>query len=45
MDRALARLGDGAAAVLEEALAIRDEDIAACAAMAVRGADLVDGAS
>ncbi len=41
MDRALARLPDGPAAVLAEALAIRDEDIAACAAMAVRGADLV----
>jgi len=42
VDRALSRLGDGAAAVLEEALAIRDEDIAACAAIAVRGADLVE---
>ena len=41
VDRALARLPDGPAAVLAEALAIRDEDIAACAAMAVRGADVV----
>ena len=40
-DRALARLPDGPAAVLAEALAVRDEDIAACAAMATRGADLV----
>jgi methylthioribose-1-phosphate isomerase len=40
-DRALARLGDGPGAVLAEALAIRDEDIAACAAIAARGADLV----
>ena len=40
-DRALARLPEGPAAVLAEALAIRDEDIAACAAMAIRGADLV----
>ncbi len=40
-DRALARLDDGPAAVLAEALAIRDEDIAACAAMANLGADLV----
>jgi len=39
-DRALARLGDGPGAVLAEALAIRDEDIASCAAIAVRGADL-----
>lgn len=41
VDRALARLPEGPAAVLAEALAIRDEDIAACAAIAVRGADLV----
>jgi methylthioribose-1-phosphate isomerase len=41
VDRALARLSDGPSAVLAEALAIRDEDIAACAAMAVLGADLV----
>jgi methylthioribose-1-phosphate isomerase len=41
VDRALARLDDGPAAVLDEACAIRDEDIAACAAMAARGADLV----
>ena len=41
VDRALARLGDGPDAVLAEALAVRDEDIVACAAMASRGADLV----
>jgi methylthioribose-1-phosphate isomerase len=41
VDRALARLDDGSDAVLGEALAIRDEDIAACASMAARGADLV----
>lgn len=41
VDRALACLPDGAAGVLAEALRIRDEDIAACASMAVRGADLV----
>jgi len=41
VDRALARLPEGPVAVLAEALAVRDEDIAACAAMAVRGADLV----
>ena len=41
VDRALARLGEGPAAVLDEARRIRDEDIAACAAIARRGADLV----
>jgi len=41
VDRALARLGGGPDAVLAEALAVRDEDIVACAAMASRGADLV----
>ena len=41
VDRALRRLRDGAAAVLDEALRVRDEDIAACAAIAVRGADLI----
>jgi methylthioribose-1-phosphate isomerase len=41
VDRALACLPDGRAAVLSEALRIRDEDIAACAAMATRGADLI----
>ncbi len=40
-DRALAKLPGGLASVLAEALAVRDEDIAACAAMATRGADLV----
>ena len=41
VDRALSRLNDGPDAVLEEAFAIRDEDIEACAAIATRGADLV----
>jgi methylthioribose-1-phosphate isomerase len=41
-DRALACLPDGPDAVLREALAVRDEDIAACAAMAARGADLIE---
>ncbi len=41
VDRALARLADGPVAVLDEALRIRDEDIAACASMANLGADLV----
>ena len=41
VDRALGRLGDGPEAVLAEALAIRDADIAACRAMGERGADLV----
>ena len=41
VDRALERLDEGPAAVLAEALAVRDEDIASCAAMAARGADLV----
>jgi methylthioribose-1-phosphate isomerase len=41
VDRALARLADGPEAVLAESLAIRDEDIASCAAIATRGADLV----
>jgi methylthioribose-1-phosphate isomerase len=41
VDRALTRLQEGPAAVLAEALRIRDEDIAACASMASLGADLV----
>ena len=40
VDRALARLAEGPAAVLDEALRVRDEDIVACAAIARRGADL-----
>jgi methylthioribose-1-phosphate isomerase len=40
VDLALAHLRDGAAAVLAEAERIRDEDIAACESMAIRGADL-----
>jgi methylthioribose-1-phosphate isomerase len=40
VDQALATLKKGAAAVLERALNIRDEDIAACVAMGLRGADL-----
>jgi methylthioribose-1-phosphate isomerase len=39
--RAAARLADGPDAVLAEACAVRDAEIAASAAMAVRGADLV----
>jgi methylthioribose-1-phosphate isomerase len=39
--RAAAKLGDGPAAVLAEACAIRDEEIAASEAMATRGADLM----
>jgi methylthioribose-1-phosphate isomerase len=41
VDRALDHLADGPAAVREEALRIRDEEIAASAAMARLGADLV----
>lgn len=41
VDRALSRLNEGPAAVLGEALRIRDEEIAASAAMATLGADLV----
>jgi methylthioribose-1-phosphate isomerase len=41
VDRALARLDDGPDAVLEEALAIRDDDVLACWSMGLRGADLV----
>lgn len=40
VDRALTRLDEGAAAILDEALKIRDEDIAACISMGLRGADL-----
>ncbi len=40
VDRALTKLADGADAILAEALAIRDEDIAACVSMGLRGADL-----
>jgi S-methyl-5-thioribose-1-phosphate isomerase len=39
--RAAARLPDGPDAVLAEALAVRDEEIANSAAMAARGADLI----
>jgi methylthioribose-1-phosphate isomerase len=41
VDRAAARIPAGPAAVLAEALALRDEEIASSAAMAARGADLV----
>jgi S-methyl-5-thioribose-1-phosphate isomerase len=41
VDRALARLADGADAVLAEALSVRDEDIASSASMARYGAELV----
>ncbi|UOQ60115.1 S-methyl-5-thioribose-1-phosphate isomerase [Leucobacter rhizosphaerae] len=40
VDRALTRLDEGPAGILEEALLIRDEDIAACISMGLRGADL-----
>ena len=40
VDRALAVLPEGPAAVLDEAIRVRDEDIEACAAIARRGADL-----
>ena len=39
--RAAARLPEGSAAVLAEACTVRDEEIAASAAMATRGADLM----
>ncbi|WP_309069741.1 S-methyl-5-thioribose-1-phosphate isomerase, partial [Microbacterium sp.] len=42
VDRALDALGGGSEAVLEEALRIRDEDIAACTSMGLYGADLID---
>lgn len=41
VDRVLTRLDAGPETVLAEALAIRDEDLAACVAMGRRGADLV----
>jgi methylthioribose-1-phosphate isomerase len=41
VDRALAALPDGPDAVLDEALRVRDEDIAACTAMGLYGAGLV----
>lgn len=41
VDRAAARLPDGYAAVVAEALAVRDEEVAASAEMARLGADLV----
>jgi methylthioribose-1-phosphate isomerase len=41
VQRAAARLAAGPDAVLAEALAVRDEEIASSAAMAARGADLV----
>lgn len=41
VDRALSRLAEGPDAVLAEALAIRDEDIANCESMGERGADLI----
>ncbi|WP_336660956.1 S-methyl-5-thioribose-1-phosphate isomerase [Leucobacter sp. USHLN153] len=40
VDRALTKLEEGADAVLAEAIRIRDEDIAACISMGLRGADL-----
>jgi methylthioribose-1-phosphate isomerase len=41
VERAAAAIAGGPAAVLAEALALRDEEVAASAAMAVRGADLI----
>jgi methylthioribose-1-phosphate isomerase len=41
VDQALGRLADGPEAVLAEALAVRDEDLAACVAMGANGADLL----
>ncbi|MGV8885612.1 MAG: S-methyl-5-thioribose-1-phosphate isomerase [Microbacteriaceae bacterium] len=41
VDRALTKLADGADAVLAEALAVRDEDLAACISMGLHGADLL----
>ncbi|MEV4100626.1 S-methyl-5-thioribose-1-phosphate isomerase [Nonomuraea sp. NPDC049649] len=43
VDRAAARIPEGPEAVLETALRIRDDDIAACHAMGRRGADLLEG--
>ncbi|GGO71258.1 S-methyl-5-thioribose-1-phosphate isomerase [Nonomuraea cavernae] len=43
VDQAAAWLRQGPEAVLETALRIRDEDIAACVAMGERGADLLEG--
>jgi methylthioribose-1-phosphate isomerase len=42
-DRALAAAGGGPAAILAEALAVRDEDIVASRAIGERGADLLAG--
>ena len=42
VDRALTALPGGRDAVLEEALRIRDEDIAACTSMGQYGADLIE---
>lgn len=41
VDRALTKLDASADAILDEALLIRDEDIAACISMGLRGADLI----
>ncbi|MDA0632620.1 S-methyl-5-thioribose-1-phosphate isomerase [Nonomuraea sp. MCN248] len=43
VDRAAARIEEGPEAVLETALQVRDDDIAACHAMGERGADLLQG--
>ncbi|SEM34203.1 methylthioribose-1-phosphate isomerase [Nonomuraea pusilla] len=43
VDRAAAHLDEGPEAVLAAALRVRDEDLAACAAMGERGADLLEG--
>lgn len=41
VSRAAARLAEGPGAVLAQALALRDEEVASSAAMATRGADLI----
>ncbi len=41
VDRVVGRSGEGFEAMLKEALSVRDEEIAACHAMATRGADLL----
>ena len=43
VDQAAAHLPEGQQAVLKAALRVRDDDIAACAAMGERGADLLEG--
>ncbi|MGO1539607.1 MAG: S-methyl-5-thioribose-1-phosphate isomerase [Leucobacter sp.] len=42
VDRAIAKFDEGREAILNEALSIRDEDIAACTSMGHYGADLIE---